>query len=519
MVYQFQFRRWLRTQALVPALALSIIIAGAFFSPLDARADAVAGAQALHDAQSFFQSGQYFRAARYGFAASQEDPGLKAESYSWITVSLTRAGLPNAASYFFIRTLQSDNNRAIRRVLTETQALIDKVGADLLRKYLIRHTRYEDYDLANRSAYLYALGKDALLADSPDRAIGYINGIKSGTNVYPYALELRGSAFAISGKNDQAIHDFKECQDVAKGMDLRARCIAGQARTLYQMDQFEEADRVYDQIPKQSLSWPDILFEQGWNSFAKQEYNRTLGKLVSYKSPALKFVYNSEIDVLRAQSFLALCLYSDANKVINEFNSRYTPVGEQIKAMVEQNGSNLDYFYNQGKAALADSIYTNIGVHQFMNRFIRGPYFQDLVKSERSSANELTTTRQFSRMESGSGKNLEAGFPGFLEQVLRWRVHTIRALGGAYVKNSSLDYYANLLSNFDKMSFIKLEMLRRAKDKLIYKNAQTADRSRGNIEPSRRDDQMYWSFNGEFWNDELGDYVFGLESECNASSP
>ena len=41
------------------------------------------------------------------------------------------------------------------------------------------------------------------------------------------------------------------------------------------------------------------------------------------------------------------------------------------------------------------------------------------------------------------------------------------------------------------------------------------ERGRGNVEPRRRDDQFYWSFNGEFWNDELGDYVFGLESECH----
>jgi hypothetical protein len=40
------------------------------------------------------------------------------------------------------------------------------------------------------------------------------------------------------------------------------------------------------------------------------------------------------------------------------------------------------------------------------------------------------------------------------------------------------------------------------------------DRSRGNIVPRRRDDQLWWSFNGEFWTDELGDYVFALESEC-----
>ena len=66
--------------------------------------------------------------------------------------------------------------------------------------------------------------------------------------------------------------------------------VAGEARTLYQMDRFDEADQVYDRIPKASLVWPDILFEQAWNSFGRQEYNRSLGKLVSYKSPALNFM-------------------------------------------------------------------------------------------------------------------------------------------------------------------------------------------------------------------------------------
>ena len=82
-----------------------------------------------------------------------------------------------------------------------------------------------------------------------------------------------------------------------------------------------------------------------------------------------------------------------------------------------------------------------------------------------------------------------------------------------YVKNSLMDYHQELISNFEKMSFIKLEMLKRAKDLLVYKHP-TGDRSWGNVIPARREYQLYWSFNGEFWNDELGDYVFGLESEC-----
>ncbi len=96
-----------------------------------------------------------------------------------------------------------------------------------------------------------------------------------------------------------------------------------------------------------------------------------------------------------------------------------------------------------------------------------------------------------------------------------WRERSIQLLGGAFVKNSLIDYHASLIADFEKMSFIKLEMLSRAKDKLLGRKSG-GDRFRGSIEPSRRDDQYYWSFNGEFWNDELGDYVFGLESECNS---
>ena len=75
--------------------------------------------------------------------------------------------------------------------MTETQDLLVHVGGDLLRKYLIRHTQYEDYDLANRSAYLYSLGKEAVLRGENDKAIGYLNGIQPGGPVWPYALQLR----------------------------------------------------------------------------------------------------------------------------------------------------------------------------------------------------------------------------------------------------------------------------------------------------------------------------------------
>lgn len=504
-----------------------------------AQADDLSAAALMRDSQSLYSSGQYFKSARYAFAAGELDSGLAAEADAQATMGLLQANLPNAASYFFIRTLQSGNRAAIRRVLVGTQRLLVHVGGDLLRKYLIRHTTYEDYDEINRSAYLYSLGKDALLTGQEEKAIGYLAGISSGSPLWPYALQLRGSAYAILGRIPQAISDFETCQDKAENSasglakqtaryrlalreadDLKARCRAGHARVLYQNDRFDEADQIYDHIPKSSLVWPDILFEQAWNSFGRREFNRTLGKLVSYKSPALAFVFSTEVDVLRAQSYLALCLHEDANAVINEFNGKYTRLGEKVKDFVESNASEPTAFYRFGREALQSSLYTDNEMYRMANRFIRGPYFQSLVASEKELSSEAAAARQFAASQTGTDRSPGKGFPGFLDQVLAWRLKSIRLLGGAFVKNSFLDYHAQLISDFDKMAFIKLEMLRLAKEKILYKNtlAKNSGRLRGDVTPSRRDYQYYWSFNGEFWNDELGDYVFGLESQCRGEN-
>ncbi len=490
----------------------------------------------LRLARQYYQSGQYLQAARYGFSSFEDAPQLQPQAYALVTLSLMRAGLYQSASYFFVRTLQTGEKNAIRQVLTRTESLLVRVGGDLLRKYLIRHTQYADYDSIDRSAYLYSLGKEALLKGDENRAIQYLSGVSGRSALWPFALQLRGSAHAILGKNQEALKDFRSCMDRAedyvrlndeedaepgsakerllKGRkneaeDLLARCQAGVGRTLYQQGKFEEAERAYDEIAKASLVWPDILFEQAWNAFAKGEYNRALGKLVTYKSPALQFVFNSEVDVLRAQTFLMLCLYDDANDTINEFNGKYARVAQEVKSFVDGNAGNLPAFYQAGAQALRGSLTGASPFNRLLNRFVRGPYFQNLVAAERAVARELAQVKAIPTSE-GRG----SGLSGFLEMVLSWRLKSVRLLGGAFVKNSLIDYHQALLSDFDKMSFIKLEMLSRAKDQLMGRKSPGGDRLRGNKEPSRRDDQYYWSFNGEFWNDEIGDYVFGLESAC-----
>jgi tetratricopeptide (TPR) repeat protein len=493
-----------------------------------------AASDSLSQAKAYYNQGQYFTAARYAYSSSQDTPATKAEANSYVTLALAHAGLWNSSTYFFIQTLQSGDRAAIRRVLTQTEAILSRVGPDVLRDFMIRNTKYEDYDAVNRSAYLFSLGKAAILKDDMNKALEYLNQVKSQSRLYPFSLELRGTTLAIQGRIDESVDDFRDCQKYAplvvtevdtaspryhsqlnESKDLEARCAADEARVWYQGEKFEEAEKAYDKIPKASRVWPDILFEQAWNAFAKREFNRTLGKLVTYKAPALDFVFNSEVEVLRAQTYLSLCLYEDTQKSIDDFNARYTDIGREVKHFVESNASNLEAFYSLGLRTLKDKRDTQDPVGRLTNRFVRGPYFSDLSAQDGSLDKERGVITAFARM---TGADANSGLSAFLTEVLKWRRKTIHQLGGAYVKNSLIDHHAVLVADFEKISFIRLEMLGRAKDKLIRKvmhaKAEDDERTRGVVRPSRKDHQLFWDFNGEFWNDELGDYIFGLESEC-----
>ena len=495
------------------------------------------------DVKHAYDSGQYFSAARMAFndanhAGNKADQAL---AYAWVSQSLVRAGLDQSALYFFFRTIQLQDHTASKKVLELAPLLIDRAGPDLMRKFLTKFTSIEDYSPRAKNAFYISFAKEKLLKGDYTGAIQSASLVQASHPLYPVALQIKATAETMLNQSTNAIRDFAECAKVADqrneeeeeqvagtlqakwnalkenaARDLKARCTAGQARVLYETEKFEEADRMYDQIPKASFVWTDTLFEHAWNSYAREEYNRTLGKLVSYKSPALQFSFNTEVDVLMAQSYMALCIYPDASKIIEEFNKSYAGVAKEVKTFVDTNSSDLLPYFNLGKEALSQKLHTDRKLYRFMNRFVRSPYFEALsLSQERVAAERIAIQRMdSSRAETSTG--MSAGFPGFLSLVLDWRNRSIELLGGIFVKNSMIDYHQVLISDFEKMQFMKIDLLSHMKQKLMEPElASKAERNRGNRIPVRRDDQLLWTFNGEFWNDEIGDYVFALESECN----
>lgn len=322
---------------------------------------------------------------------------------------------------------------------------------------------------------------------------------------------------SILKKYDKSIFTYKKCLEISdryhpsRGNYNQKRqwsinrdgCLAGVARTYFAKGEYEKASLSYLDIPKGSHIWPEILFEEAWTSFYRGNYNRSLGKLVNYKAPILNYVFNSEVEVLKALSFMELCLWDDSVNVANRFYKRYERDVLLVSKYLKRKGS-LRSFYFLAKNKLKGEVYQNKLLDDLMNFIAKDPTFREIFESFKVGADELRKIKKYSNL-----RLRRVFLKNFKDSMV-----TQRDIIGFYVKKTLISNIQELQKNLTNMSYIKLESLGRSKDSLI-RVTKGDNRTRGDIKNIKANEKQYfWTFNGEFWADEIGDYVFSLKSEC-----
>lgn len=495
---------------------------------------------AEYDAGVYYREGQrhekqkrHFQAARYYFQALQrtEDRAQKHALNANISNSLLSERMYQSAAYFFLKAIEGGDDRAIRAALSGIEPLMANVNGEIFQKYLIKYTREHQYSDRERDYYYYAYAKDRFNKLQHEEVIRAVDKMNRNFLDYPSALFLKGSSQLMVGRVNQGVEDFKLCvllmersgyqkhltKDEAK--ELKNRCIAGVARGYYQGRDYNAADDWYDKVDMDSFVWPQIQYERAWASVARGDYNRALGRLVTYKSPGLSWFHESEVEMLRAISFLQMCIYDEVERESGMFTSRYNSAGRQIRDLLEKSADgsvrSLVNLFSRGIEAVKAKPQSENPVNQVMNRFVRSPYFVGLVHTGDKVRREVAYLNSL----GGAGRR---GLGGFLRNVLVWRWQTAQELGGKFVRDRLTTEYQNLLGNVATVDIVKLEMLRKGKAAVEMSTFDTNSgedvwgaKKRGSLpRPDLRDDQFFWSFNGEFWSDELGDYVFALRPEC-----
>lgn len=349
-------------------------------------------------------------------------------------------------------------------------------------------------------------------------ALSQLNAVNTDHAAYPFVANMKGAVLSHEKKYNEALDAFQDCvrssrkkmsdaDFVSQTQQLemnRDACIAGRARVQFAANNFKPAELIYLDIEKDSFIWPEILFEEAWTSYYLKNYNRTLGKLVSYKAPVFDFIFKPEVEVLKALTYMKMCLYEDAKKTVDNFYDDLLNPSRDLRSYLMTHGKNYRYYYNlmadqeekkNSSSKLVDSILRSIS---------KDAAYKELKSALSGAMAEYNQLRK--QPKSSIRSNLIKNLKTLMDEY--------RTLIGAYVRAGMVGKYAELYSAFQGMSYIKLEVLAQRKEKL-YQSDDVPGKKRGDIRYiDRNDKQYFWNFNGEFWADELGDYVFALRSEC-----
>jgi tetratricopeptide (TPR) repeat protein len=293
---------------------------------------------------------------------------------------------------------------------------------------------------------------------------------------------------------------------------LKETCIIRNARIKMEENKYQEAIDIYQQIDKRSYKWPYILMDKAWAAYYMEDYNRSIGLSITYKSPLLESYFFPESEVLMALSYYNLCLWDDSMKVINHFNEVYQPRAEALKEILGKNKNSNTYFL--------DLYYAEPEKRESLNPFIRNLITQTRkqvkfnldLNSLKSAKEELA---QLKRLK------VQTEFVLIIESDIETTINFISANINFYIKKEIFNFINEIKKHSYSMFNLKLELLSKKRDDLYSSdNATGADkRNRGNsANINQKNDQYFFDFNGSFWADELGDYSFGLSSQCTKDS-
>jgi len=343
----------------------------------------------------------------------------------------------------------------------------------------------------------YILGKKLFNKGLYYEAEKYLEIIRKSSSLYPHAQYILGIISVTSKNYARADNHFSKCFDegnqwmsdysgppyVNKQFKmLKDLCQVAKARSYYGQGKLLTSELKFMELDKRSRVWPAILIDEAWMHFYLGNYNRTLGKIVTYNAPQLQFSTHADVSSLASYSYLKMCLYDDVLKISNKYEkSTIAEIEELNEIRRSPYSSNTQSF----------------------NRLRKHPSFFFYNESLRWAEIEVQRIRKDNSL--GSENELLENLDDFVDFQKNIIARQMKRLADKRIYD--------LRQTLESLSYLKLEVLGRKKESL-YKGKELKG-VRGDVKYLKRNQKQYfWDFPGEFWADELGDYVFALASEC-----
>jgi len=453
-------------------------------------------------------------------------PDKESKILYYLGRSLYDLGMYHSAQYYFIEVLKKGtSNPYFKYALPKLVTIAKYTGdeSDLMR--IVAKIPPEEYPKSARNQLYYLLGMKYYNNNELSQARTYFDQISERSELYSRSQYLEGVIYNKQGKFKSAVRAFTAVakykgeaatqQELDDLNNLRDLALMNVARIYYSIERFDDANAWYTYVGHQSPYWAQAEFESSWANFMRGDLNLTLGQLLTVQSPYyMEHEFLPEAYVLKALTFFQLCKLEDITRILGEFEGTYKPIHEEMKAFLQQ------YATDEGKK-LADQAFDRYFGQDAAPTVLPKSLFGYILRNQEFSGlvdhlalldrEETLIDEQKTQWKDGVGTQLH--------KIISEDRERLKQRAGRVMLQEMAGLSAYLGDLLTQSQIIKFEVadanhvrLTQAASGELNLLSQSASRIDYAVDPSK----IFWPFNGEFWQDELGYYRFTEKSECNA---
>ncbi|MFZ5477146.1 MAG: hypothetical protein ACOZNI_10260 [Myxococcota bacterium] len=436
----------------------------------------------------------------------------------------------HASQYYFIEVLKKGpQNPYFKYALPKLVAISKFTGDDSDLQRIVAKIPPEEFPKSARNQLYYLLGVRLYEQDKLTEARKYFDQVSEKSDLYTRSQYFVGVIYNKQGKLKSAVRSFtavvktpaeavtqQELDDLDR---LRELSIMNIARIYYSIQRFDEAKTWYDNVPRNSRYWPQSLFESAWTNFMLSDLNLTLGQLLTISSPFYhEDEFLPEATILRALTFFNLCEYDDVDRLLLDFDAQYRPMHAELKDVLKQystdEGKKLAdqaferYFEGKGDTTLPKALFA---------RALRNNELAGIVQHlKMMDEEERKIAEQKQAWQDTKGPSSRTALADHLRKVISEDRERLKRRAGLLMLQELATINNHMGDLLAQAEIIRFEVVDARRVGYVNKAAgDLTDTSRGrDLDFATSRDRIYWPFNGEFWQDELGYYFYTEQGSC-----
>ncbi len=486
-----------------------------FFAFTLAFSATAANAQSIDEALRLYKAKDYEEAAFAFYDVMSRDANQEKRDQAeiYLAETLYKLDLHIPALYYYTDLFKVGRGRyylnAVEGLLNVQRSLHDPLWVPALINERLDPEGFGHLDPEKIAQINYLVGELSFRQHKDQDARAFLEYVPPESPLHPKARYLLGLLDIRANDPESAEGHFNAVLELIEEDDsdeekLRVRNLAllAAGRNVFGLGRFDEASKFFSSVPRFSEQWFKAMYENAWSYFRKEEYGQALGELQSVTAPYFGKRFIPEAYVIRGTTYFVNCQWDRVRRTVDRYKTTYEPMLASMKSYLGEAHEPAEYYRDVVAGGNGNF---SIEVAREVRRSRRFKDYHFMLQHMSWERAQVDTVGVW------KGSRLAEDIALVLDQHRDGTEH----VAGTWAKGRISERFAQLQHYENQMNILDFEVAD-AERRWLEQGQEILKGRRARLpRPKIPNDQwQHWSFDREYWKDELGFIQHSLRSEC-----